>query len=311
MIPIQPIRSTRWPSARPASPVALLVLGLATLAAPARAADWPALVDRLAPAVVNLKISLKAEAEGGGEPEETTQEVQGVVVDPGGLVLVWNSHFSVNRFLDLFAELGGGEFKMKVTPTDIKVYLNGDPKEHRGFLAAADSDLDLAFVQLEEPPATPLVAVDFSQPGVVRAGDEIAAISRLTSAFDRVPYFDVVRIGGEIRKPRPAWVVTGGNATQLGMPYFASDGRPAGVLVTVMSRAKTDSLSNPAGLMADLLSLGRGQVEVGPLGIFLLPADRIRPVVARAKLRADELRAERKAAPAAPAAPPPPSPPTP
>ena len=288
-----------------------LALGLATPAPPARGADWPALVERLAPAVVNLKISLKAEAEGGGEPEETTQEVQGVVVDPAGLVLVWNSHFSVNRFLDLFAELGGGDFKMKVTPTDIKVYLNGDPKEHRGFLAAADSDLDLAFVQLEEPPAKPLVAIDFAQPGTVRVGDEVAAITRLTSAFDRVPYFDVVRIGGEIRKPRPAWIVTGGNATQLGMPYFAADGRPAGVLVTVMSRAKTDSLSNPAGLMADLLSLGRGQVEVGPLGLFLLPTDRIRPVVAQAKARADELRAERKAGAAAPGSAPAPETPKP
>src|SRR5690606_9048974 len=86
----------------------------ATLLAPAgaEAADWGALLERYAPAVVNLKISLKTEAENGGEPEESTEEVQGVVVDPGGLILVWNSHFSPNRFLEVFAHMGGGDFRM-------------------------------------------------------------------------------------------------------------------------------------------------------------------------------------------------------
>jgi S1-C subfamily serine protease len=283
---------------RAAAAIAAAVL-VAPAAAPA--ADWGALVERYAPAVVNLKISLKTEAENGGEPEESTQEVQGVVVDPGGLVLVWNSHFSPNRFLEVLAQMGGGDFRLKVTPTDIRVYLDGDPKDHAAFLAAADSDLDLAFVQLVEPPARPLPTVDFSSAAGVRVGDEVAVVSRLTSTFDRVPYFDVVRVAGEIRKPRPAWIVAGGNATQLGMPYFAADGRPAGVLATVTSRARTDSSTNAGNLMADLLSLGRGQVEVGPLGVFLVPAEKVAPVIEQARRRAAELRAERAAAPATPA----------
>jgi dipeptidyl aminopeptidase/acylaminoacyl peptidase len=262
---------------------------------PANAADWAAVVQRTAPAIVNLKITVRSESESGGEPEESTQEVQGALVDPSGLVLVWNSHFSANRFLDLLAEMGGGDFKMKVTPTDIRVYLDGGATEHKAFLAAADTDLDLAFVQIEEPPVPALPAVDFSDAAPIRAGDELAAVSRLSSAFDRVPYFDVVRVAGEIRKPRPAWIVTAGNATQLGMPYFAADGRAAGVLVTVMSKAKSDALSNPSNLMADLLSLGRGEVEVGPLGVFLLPAEKVRSVIEQARQRARELLAERAA----------------
>jgi S1-C subfamily serine protease len=267
---------------------------------PACAVDWTSVVQRNAPAIVNLKISMRAEAESGGEPEESTQEVQGVLVDPSGLVLVWNSHFSANRFLDLIAEMGGGDFRMKVTPTDIRVYLDGGATEHKAFLAAADTDLDLAFVQLEEPPKPALPAVDFADAAVVRLGDELAAVSRLSSAFDRVAYFDVVRVAGEIRKPRPAWIVAAGNATQLGLPYFAADGRAAGVLVTVMSRAKSDALSNPSNLMANLISLGRGEVAVGPLGVFLLPAERVRPVIEQARQRAAELLAERKAAPPSP-----------
>ena len=262
---------------------------------PANAADWAAVVQRTAPAIVNLKITVRSESESGGEPEESTQEVQGALVDPSGLVLVWNSHFSANRFLDLLAEMGGGDFKMKVTPTDIRVYLDGGATEHKAFLAAADTDLDLAFVQIEEPPVPALPAVDFSDAAPIRAGDELAAVSRLSSAFDRVPYFDVVRVAGEIRKPRPAWIVTAGNATQLGMPYFAADGRAAGVLVTVMSKAKSDALSNPSNLMADLISLGRGEVEVGPLGVFLLPAEKVRSVIEQARERARELLAVRAA----------------
>lgn len=282
--------------------VAATLLAVALVAPPvASAADWGALVTRYAPAVVNLKISLKTEAENGGEPDESTQEVQGVVVDSGGLILVWNSHFSPNRFLEVFAQMGGGDFRMKVTPTDIRVHLDGDSVDHAAFLAAADSDLDLAFVQLVEPPAKPLVAVDFSAPAAVRIGDEIAAVSRLTSTFDRVPYFDVLRVAGEIRKPRPAWIVSGGNATQLGMPYFAADGRPAGVLATVTSKARSEAAMNAGNLMADLLSLGRGQVEVGPLGVFLVPAAKVAPVVDQARKRAAELLAERRAAPAPPA----------
>ena len=53
--------------------------------------------------------------------------------------------------------------------------------------------------------------------------------------------------------------------------------------------------------MPDLLSLGRGQVEVGPLGVFLVPAEKVAPVVDLARKRAAELLAERAAAAVAPA----------
>ena len=288
---------------RPAALAAAAAIGLLLSPVPAHGADWTAVVQRHAPAIVNLKITVRAESEHGGEPEETTQEAQGALVDPAGLVMVWNSHFSANRFLDLLAQMGGGEFKMKVTPTDIRVNLDGGETELAAFLAAADTDLDLAFIQLEEPPARPLPAIDFADAATVRAGDELAAVSRLSSAFDRVPYFDVVRVGGEIRRPRPAWIVTGGNATRLGLPYFAADGRPAGVLVTVMSKTRNDALSGSSNLMADLLSLGRGEVEVGPLGVFLLPAERVRSVIEQARRRAAELLAERKRSESQPPAP--------
>ncbi len=257
------------------------------------------LVARYAPAVVSLSVTLRTEMEGsGGAPEETTSEVACTVVDPSGLILCWNSNFSAGRMAELFSRNGEMASRMKVQPIEIKVRLAGSDQELPAFLAASDSDLDLAFVQLEDPPPTPLTAVDFTRSATVEPGDTLTVVSRLSSAFDFAPFHDVVRVTGEVKKPRAGWILGGGNATEVGMPYYAADGLPAGVLVTVLSRTKSATTPNPNKLMADLLSLGRGQSEAGALGLFLLPADRVRAVIELAKGRAVELLAERSAAPA-------------
>lgn len=281
--------------------IAALVLASASLlataaAATTTAADWGTLLERYAPTVVNLRLTLASEVEGSGAPpEEATEEVRGVVVDAGGLILVWNSHLSAGRTSELFADVGGG-MRLKTTPTEMRVTLAGESRERRAFMAASDTALDLAFVQLEEPPAEPLPAVDFSRAAPIAVGDELVTVSRLSSTFDRAPYIDSVRVGGELRKPRAAWILSGGNATQAGLPYFTADGRPAGVLVTFLSRAGDPTTANPGKLFAELMSLGRGQSEVGPLGLFLLPAERVHGVVEQARKRARELLAERSEA---------------
>lgn len=275
----------------------LLVFGSAVASA-ASEPDGAALVARYAPAVVGLKLTLRTEVEGSGAPpEETTDEAVGVIVDPSGLILAWNSHISAGRMVDLFAELNGGNgFRLKVTPADVRVTIAGESRDRRAFVAAADSDLDLAFLQLEELPETPLVSVDFSSAAEVGVGDTVAAVSRLSSSFDRAPFFDLVRIVGRVERPRAAWILGGGNATQAGLPYFAADGRPAGVLVTFVSRAGEATTPDPSRLFGEMLSLGRGQSEVGPIGLFLLPAERVRGRIELARERAQELLVERASA---------------
>jgi hypothetical protein len=73
-------------------------------------------------------------------------------------------------------------------------------------------------VQLEEPPPAPLAAVDFTRSAKVEPGDTLAVVSRLSSAFDFAPFFDLVRVTGEVKKPRSGWILGGGNATEVGMP---------------------------------------------------------------------------------------------
>ena len=277
-----------------AAALAVLPLAPASAAEP----DGAALTARYAPAVVGLRLTLRTEVEGSGAPpEETTDETVGVVVDPSGLILLWNSHISSGRMADLFSEMSGqGGFRLQVTATDVRVTLPGEGRERRAFVAAADSDLDLAFVQLEERPEAPLASVDFRRAAAVAVGDVLVAVSRLSSSFDRAPFFDLVRVVGRVEKPRPAWILGAGNATQAGLPYFAADGRPVGVLVTVVSRAGEATSPDASRLFAEMLSLGRGESEVGPIGLFLLPAERVQSRIELALERAKELLAERAAA---------------
>jgi hypothetical protein len=257
--------------------------------------DGAALIARYAPAVVGVKLTLRTEMEGtGAPPEDSTEEAVGVVVDAAGLILIWNSHISSGRMADLFSEMGGQNgFRLKVTASDVRVTIAGESRERSAFVAAADSDLDLAFLQLAEPPPAGLSSVDFKDAATVAVGDTLAAVSRLSSSFDRAPFFDTVRVVGRVEQPRAAWILGGGNATQAGLPYFAADGKPAGVLVTVVSRAGDATSPNASRLFGEMLSLGRGQSEVGPIGLFLLPAERVRGRVELARQRARELLAER------------------
>jgi S1-C subfamily serine protease len=279
-------------------------LGLAGPAARADdASDYARLLERVAPAIVHVKIVLKTEFDFGGstQDQESALDARGAVVDPRGLVLLWNSQLSAGRLLEAAEQMNGGEgMQLKITPTDFRVAIPGRPGEHRAFLAGADSDLDLAFVQIEDELDRPLAAIDFDAARPARLGETVIGVSRLSPSFDHAAFFETARIAGEVRKPRRAWVLDASPAL-LGLPVFNLRGEPVGVVATVLSRVAESAPHG--GDMMDFFALGRGRMESGPLGIFLLPAERVRGVVAAARKRAAELLAERAAAAAAAPAP--------
>lgn len=268
-----------------------------TAGAPAESASAPAdLVARIAPAVVGLRMTLRTEVEGMGQPEDSTEEVTGALVDPSGLILVWNSHLSAGRMGEVLAAVSpDSDFRLRVSPVGIRVWIEGEAQERAAFLAAADSDLDLAFVQLAEPLERDLPAVDFGRPAELSIGSRLTVVSRLTSRYDHAPFFDTASVTGQLEKPRRAWIVGAGNATQAGLPYFADDGRVAGVLVTFVSRSHDGDGSGSRRLFNEINTLGRGTIEVGPLGLFLLPAERVAERVEQARLQAARLLEERRA----------------
>lgn len=279
-----------------ASAAVCLVMGAASASAAPRPLSYEELLARVAPAIVSVKVVLKTEFNMGDsmQEQESVLDALGAVVDPGGLILLWNSQLSATRLMDAVRQMGEGEdFKLKMTPTDFRVTIAGDATEHRAFLAASDSELDLAFLQLEVKPDRPLASIEFGRSPLTRVGDTVFGVSRLSPAFDRAAFIETGRIAGRISKPAKAFILDASPAL-LGLPVFDLEGRAVGVVATVLSR-----VSEPAAQGGDMMSyfaLGRGRMESGPLGVFLLPGERVKELVAAASLRARELLAERNPA---------------
>ncbi len=250
------------------------------------------LLAKVSPAIVSIKVVLKTEFNMGDsiQEQESVLDALGAVVDPGGLILLWNSQLSATRLMDAVRQMGEGEdFKLKMTPTDFRVTFAGDAREHRAFLAASDSELDLAFLQLEERPERPLASIEFGLSRPARVGDTVIGVARLSPAFDRAAFFETARIAGQIAKPAPAFILDASPAL-LGLPVFDLEGRAVGAVATVLSRVSEPA--SPGGDMMSYFALGRGRMESGPLGVFLLPGARVQELVAAARLRAKELLAE-------------------
>lgn len=273
-----------------------LVMDAASASAAPRPLPYEELLARVAPAIVSVKVVLKTEFNMGDsmQEQESVLDALGAVVDPDGLILLWNSQLSATRLMDAVRQMGEGEdFKLKMTPTDFRVTIAGDATEHRAFLAASDSELDLAFLQLEAKPDRPLASIEFGRSPLTRVGDTVFGVSRLSPAFDRAAFIETGRIAGRISKPAKAFILDASPAL-LGLPVFDLEGRAVGVVATVLSR-----VSEPAAQGGDMMSyfaLGRGRMENGPLGVFLLPGERVKELVAAARLRARELLAERTTA---------------
>jgi S1-C subfamily serine protease len=273
---------------------ALALTAAAGGATDTRARELAQLLERVSPSIVSVKVVLKTEFNMGEstQDQESTLEARGAIVGERGLIMLWNSQLSANRLMDAVSRMGdeGGGFKLKMTPTDFRVTLPGDTAEHEAFLAAADSDLDLAFLQLEKPPAAKLPAISFEGARTLREGDEVAGVSRMSPGFDRTPFVSAMRIRGRIEKPRRAWIVAA-SADLLGLPLFDASGAAVGAVVTVFS--SSGDTSSQGGDILSLFALGGARMETGPLGVFLLPSERISGLVKEAQKRADQLLAER------------------
>jgi len=266
---------------------------LATLAAPAARADdlgdrMGALLERQASSIVTVKVVLKTEfqIQGQAQDEEERVTVPGVVVDASGLVMVSNTPISGGRIRDMFEQmLGGQDFELSVTPLEMKVVFEGEEEGVDAFVAASDARLDLAFLQVEDLGDRELTAVDFGADAEVKPGigAAILAVNRMGEGFDYAPYVEVGRVTGRVKKPRPAWRVSG--VTSPGLPVFGSGGETLGVITLIASGVEPEGGGGMFGGFG-----GEGDEPVVPL---LVPAKHVRGVIGQAKTRAAEVAAER------------------
>lgn len=279
--------------------LALLLAGSAPAAGEgdAEAVALARLLERTAPAVATVRARLRVLMRFGAEQEEREQamEARGALVSPRGLVMLSNSHLSAARWSEQLRAGAAGELSVQLVPAEIRVLLDGEEEERPAVLVASDSDLDLAFVQIEPPPAGPLAFVDFAAPGTAAVGERVAVVSRLGGAFDAAPYLETARLAGRIRRPREAWILDG-VVTAFGLPGFDVAGRPLGVLTTVLSGSSGGAVPETGEFEAPVPA-PRQRRENDRTGVFLVPAERIRTAIDGALARV----AERGAAAAAPA----------
>lgn len=273
--------------------LAFFVVASFAVAASARAGTEPAQLGKLladkAPTVVPVRLVLKTEMKyaGNAQDQESRLEMDGTVVDPGGLVMIANTALSPSRLLSLMGqEMEGAE--ITATPTDIKVVLGPDEKEYGAFLAATDSKADLAFLQVEGLGDRKLPAIDLQASAKPAIGDELAVVSRLAKGFDSAPYLELARVVGEVTKPRPAWVI-GGQAA-FGVPAYTLDGKFAGVLTTLETGVASSDGDSPFGFATAMRMLSGGGGVIRP---FLLPASAVTSLVQRAREQAAAKIAER------------------
>jgi hypothetical protein len=257
-----------------------------------------ALLRDAAPSIVTVKVLAKTTIEAGGRSadHDIRSEVPGVVVDASGLVMTSIVPFAPERLLAMLAPSGrAGMPKTKTVPSEIKVLVEQEEKEHDAFLAATDTKLGVAFLQLEDLAGRKLKAVDFSPSARAAVGDLVAAVSRLGKGYDSPPYLETARISGEISKPRQAWVIDGG-LSSLGLPVFAPGGRVIGVLALVDSGLAETESGEELGLAALMRMFGGS----GQMRFFIVPAPAVAALIDQARQQAAEKAAERAATKAAP-----------
>jgi S1-C subfamily serine protease len=250
------------------------------------AAHYQALMNRVAPAIVTVKVVMKTDFGGQGRETEARVNLQGAVVDKEGLVMITNAAFSTGRLMALMGQGDGSSQNIKSTPVDFKVVFDREEREYSAFLAATDTKLDIAFIKIEDLGDRKPDIVDFSNAAPLEIGQEVITVSRLEKGFDYAPFFATARVGGMIERPRKAYLLAGSG--NFGLPLFALNGQVLGVVTTVESGVKSEGIGQDVGTMLRFASGGGGLLRA-----FIVPSSVIYGVIGQARVRAVTLAQER------------------
>lgn len=221
--------------------VGLGTSGLCSAAVPAgissSADDWNKVMTERSASLVTVKFIMKFEP--GSQEQEA--EISAVVIDSKGLILC--SNLQTGGFPPLIqAQMGG----TTATPTNIKVLAGDDTEGVSAKLLARDSELDLAWIQVDESAGKTFTAVDFGTSVVPQIGDTLLTVTHMGKFFDRAPAIKSTRLGGITKKPRRLYVPADmGISSVLGMAIFATDGTVVGF--TALQLPEAEDVEGGAG----------------------------------------------------------------
>ncbi|MFH2001653.1 MAG: hypothetical protein ABIK28_18355 [Planctomycetota bacterium] len=238
------------------------------------------LLDGKAKSIVNVSLVLKVKLSvmGQGQDVEREKEVSGVIVDETGLVMISTESLDPPP---MFAN--NPQFEMTVAPLSMKVILPDKDEEMEAILAAKDTNLNLAFLQIKEVGDAELVPIRFAEAPKIQVGQEYVGINRHNKGFDYAAYFGKVRVTGQVFQPRPLFAVDNG-FSGLGLPVFNMAGEATGVLTRQEGSegAKSDSSGGgPFSMLFDMEPEAFGNA-------FLLPGETVCVVIEQAKEKAKE-----------------------
>jgi hypothetical protein len=208
---------------------------------PEDGAEYKKIIDTAGESLVTVKFVMKApDDQGMGDQEE---EINGVVIDSKGLVLC--SHWFLGGAANMF---GGGAGPK---PQDIRVLIGDDTEGKKARLISHDSELDLAWIKLEEEPATALKFIDLEKGTAGSVGQRVFLLSRMDKYFDRSPVVNEGRLRGETTKPRRLFAPGGGllaDRNDIGLPVFNADAGVVGfMIVQVPDRESMEATENIGG----------------------------------------------------------------
>jgi S1-C subfamily serine protease len=234
-----------------------LILGLAGVAAPARASELAEkgreIFNKNQHAVVTVQVVLKVSYAGAGKSSENRQEITGTVVDPSGLTVLALSAADPSEMYQRMMADQGSQNKLDVEVTDLKILLD-DGTELPAEIVLRDKDLDLAFIRPKSKPSSPMAAIDFSKSVTAQLLDELITLNRLNSAAGRAYAASVERISAVIQKPRTFYIPDSTmTSTTLGSPAFALDGKVVGLLVMRAVNAKGGASRNYRESMTSII----------------------------------------------------------
>jgi hypothetical protein len=222
------------------------------------------LIEEKAPALVTVKFLLRLEGQFG--KREVESEITGMMIDPKGMVLCANSR------------LGGGRRFGSARPTDIKILIGDDIEGIDATLIARDTELDLSWVRVKEPPAKPFAYIDLSASANARAGEALYTVRRMAKFFDRATTVTQGFLSGRTSKPRDLLIPGGGLNLEQGQPVFTAGGALVGVVVLQLPEDE-EMQSNPMAVMAMRNDIVNG---------LILPASRVLEATDRARQSAAE-----------------------
>ena len=242
-----------------------------------------------APSIVTVYLTLTVSMDFMGRPTKREQniEVQGVVLDSRGLIMISSTA------LDAGSEQLPKGISMKTIPSDFKVVFENDNKEHRAIMVSKDTELNMVYLIIEDLKGKKLQAMDFSNTATVEIGQELVGVSRYGKGFKYAPYFGLARITGSVVHPLSCWSVAG-DFNKSGLPLFDKQGHLAGILALLKGSSGADSFDT-GGRGFSLMVGARGG---GEKDVFLIPAERVRtdlPKVLELSMKALEKDKEKTA----------------